>query len=315
MIQKQIGISLLGATVLFSVFSCKPRDVSMLPNRSGNSASVNAKTSKDNEYKMTIHAVERQVEALHLVKAILNTDYMNQKSLAINDENGIPVLRSKKKFIETKNNDFINRIGTNYEIINVSFNENGSLRSLILKNTQLDTVRDSVELRENGKKKVDINFEPINKMIAVYQASNQTNEYTIQITRVDKTNTKANGATNLTLNTTSIIEWSGQAEDLDKDIKISSIQTYLKRDLSDKVAQISDFKITNSSLLVSLKDTCASANGSFAITKMIATKPEATQEEVAVQSKDSSFDIHDVGYTTLAQPCEIRPIVDLSRLL
>lgn len=306
------------ATVLAS---CQPKDVTI--NKPG-AVSVNTNSTGNNLSGVEINkllalSLDRQVEPLHLLKAVLNSQYASAHGLMVTID---PVTQVKKltaiNSLQTFDTaKYSSEYALNYEIQSLSQDINGKLISMVLKNTA-GTVNQSKGVIKNTSKGTDYSAKSVTEYVSVLATAN-ANEYTVTSDRVDDSGSAADKQSYIFSSIVSIVTWDGTVAALDSDLPLKISQFKVDRKGANKTGFLS-YQEFASTMTVKL-DQCISSNGTVTLTQSSVVKgtekmtpPTYKKVDTVVTVTDSTYQVGS-AFTSAAKDCATRPVVDLTRLL
>jgi hypothetical protein len=302
---KKINALLSVAFVVLT--ACQPQDVSLAPaNSNGGNVSGNSANSSGNDYNQLIaYSIDRQVEAVFLLKAALNSDYALSQKLDVSKN-------SQAQVTSFKNNAAAkSSYNINFEVSKLEVDANGLVSEVILKNSS--STQSTAMGQVNGKS-FEFSAKPLIEYISIQKTANP-DEYVVSIDRVDETNHMANGQSFIDLNATFILTWDGLVSSLDKEIKIAPKSLTIDRKGNKKASMRFDPGI-KSNLLVKL-DSCVSVNGDVEFKQTIKGKQSEEIIITNVKFNDSSMSMtaKQQTYEYTAKDCSTRQVLDVAKLL
>ncbi len=249
--------------------SCQPKDIDMKTAAAAakafqNNASADAKPMEmtSNETN-SIFAVsfDRLSEALFLTKAVLNQEFATMHSLVLKPANEVNAKGDFSDFIlesmpldKQKIKSTMSQLNYKIEELSMDTNANSKLQRLVLVKNIFKSVTAKGDLKT---KKGDFSIVNLSDRILI-QATSDANIYSVKISRVDTTSSKADKNTTVNFEASYKLAWSGQIADLNNELQISNIQMQLVR-TGNKQGQI-HFSNDQQTLSVKL-DQCVSMNG------------------------------------------------------
>ena len=325
--------SVIGLSLLIS--ACQPRDVDYRTqsrvgaNGSGSGGNSGPEKSIDMTPKetqlMMVVSLERMGEALHYAKSFLMPDYASanglvkvqtEKAISTDEinETYLETIRVDKKSKTDGNSGQVNFKKTNntselsYKVDEFSMDPSGKLRKLVFIKNNFKPISTIGLIDQNGKKS-DFKTVNISDRIMI-RATSDDGVYIVKISRSDSTASKADKNTTIYLDVVFKLNWSGEIHHLDGELKISELLVKFERQGS-KVGKF-QIKALPENLTMSLGQ-CVSMNGSLDL-GIQAGNDKMTNPEV-LTFNDSSAVFSTSKVSSPAQPCEVRPVVDLTRLL
>jgi len=330
---------LVGSVLTTLIFSCQPRDIELGGGTAGNfsrdgknGSANNAQTMTDKEISnLAVVSVERTTEVLHLVKAFLNPQYAKKNSL-LKSPNEIeptskelpemslqtviakPIKNKKMDSPTTAAADEVielvpgyvkkgdNELQLSYKVVDLSFDLSGRLNRLtLIKNNFSRSYSKNL-----NSQKADFRAVTAMEYISIRRGTEE-NTYTVKIERNDETDSKADRRSIISSQISFKFSWDGQISSLEQELLIANIDMKIKR-TSDSGGKSGDMNLTStqSSLAVLLQD-CVSIRGELLAN--LNAKP------FNLVFSDSTAQIAAANYISSPQACEVRPVVDFSRML
>lgn len=292
--------------LVFGLFSCQPSDVNM--SGSKNTVTDVKSLSIENQNKMIAVGLERQIEALQLIKASLDSQYAQELQLVMTETDGQTYLKSKNSKLTWKNNVITNDASISFQITDKRLNADGSLKSLILKKTQGEDLKSQGIIFTDNRKTDFVEFTTTH----IIQATPDTDGfYVIETMRSSDTSSRFEKQTTHLLDSRLKVKWNGQISTLNSALEIQDLKMYLtkKGAANGRLSLVSQSSALNISL-----NSCTSINGNlqYDVDNKIAKVEARTLQNLNVQ--DSTFTFED-GMISVAQGCESRPWVDLTRFI
>ena len=300
--------------------SCQPKDVDM------KSAAAAAKAFQNNAADAkpiemnpnetnALFAVsfDRLAEALVLTKAVLNPEYASSRFLILKPSDQVKAPGEIAELtLESVAVDKQKPMATvsqlSYNVEELSVDANSKLQKLILVKNIFKTVTAKGDLKT---KKGDFSIVNISDRILISAAAD-ANIYSVKISRIDTTSSKSDKNTTINFEATYKLAWSGQVLDLNNELQISNIKMQLVR-TGNKQGQI-NFANDQQNLSIKL-DQCVSMNGRLNINIDLAKPDGKITNPAEVVLSDSTVEVPTAKFKSQAQSCDVRPVVDLSRLL
>lgn len=323
---------LIGSIIVFSLtaslFSCAPKDNQLPPkvknnvNSQGDSNSMNQTENN----KLIAVSLDRTFAALALAKAAMNFEYANQLKLIIDEPLGViddsmpfdRILKAEgdRTIISTPGASFVTAV--NYKITDRKFNEQRELIKLVLKSN------DDVSLVSQGY--LTVNNRPTDfKAVTMsdYIEIRKTLEeglYSLTVKSIEDTSSVKDKSSVIDSYIKVKFAWNGKISSLEQEIAINLLEIKVNRTGQKK--GVIDLKPVNTNLSVKLGE-CITANGDVVFAKSEKkssampneTKPTVPEDGLQVVLKDSTVEIPKQKFSSKAQPCESRPLVDLTRML
>ncbi len=306
--------ALIPMLLMIVIFSCQPKDVTVT--RPGNSGNVNTNSANLSSLefdKLLSLSLDRQFEAIHLLKAVLNPTYAESKNLKVSKDKSetitiklLNVPKYDKKTVRDESFYFVD-----FEVQALHLDENGKLISLVLKNAPTKTPN-SISFNAAG---ADFSSKALNEFISI-RVGTTSNEYIINFDRLDDTSSKADRQSNLIVTGVATLTWDGMVESLDQPLRISLNKFYVDRK-GNKTGFMRFSSVVSKDLIVELNN-CIIVNGNITLTQRINAKTGAFDKISSVNYTDSSLVMTDGTRSTFsysAKECAHRPIIDFTKLL
>ncbi len=305
-------ISLL--SVLLLTTACQPKDSKI---ETGNANTNNGLTIQSSDFdsaELLSLTIDRQVEALHLLKALLNPDYAAANKLAVTGELSqtlaTVVSADGKSSVHAKaegSKKF--EYGVNYQIIKLEKNEIGAVTEVVLKNNS------TVSMQSKGVNgKTDVQSKARIELITIKSLSD-VNNYSVSIDRLDETNSLAEKKNFINISISYDFKWDGMVDSLNNELIVKTNSFYASR-VGTKNTELKYRKI-EANLAVKL-DQCISINGSMKLvvdSKDRNLKPTEMNVVLIDSSFGSTLPANGASLLIEAASCENRPVVDLTKLL
>lgn len=299
----KLGLMIFAANL--ALFSCAPKDEKL--NKPSSGVTSLAVPNAEQAIKLLFISIDRQVEALHYLKVVLNSDYATSKKMKITDgANSEKIISAPAEKLD---------IGSYLQSGNVE------LRATVTLSEDKATVL-AVHIEDNshGAGVIEL-FGKTNatapsimsakakaKQIQITADAKNSGFYSVVVDALDEVNSKASGQGASSTFTKFTIAWDGKVESLNKEIPITSaLVGHVKYGVTKSIATT-----TASALTVSLNEKCASLNG----TVTLSAKNGQYTDVYNLAVTDSSIVVEGKpGATYTAPACESRPVVDLTHLL
>lgn len=318
-------LTLISAIILTTfLFSCAPKD-DKLPPKPGNNVNPQSNDSTMNQtelHKLTFLTFDRTFEAIALLKAALNPQYAEQLKLTVGElaqvddvtGDSAKLLKNiaSSTTIATAEAWFVTQM--NYQIEEMRFNDDGEFVKLSLKSNDTTEIVNQGFLATNGR---PIDFKTVTMADRiVIRKSNKKDLYSLEVLRVEAADSKKDKSSVINSQIKALFAWDGQIESLDNEIAVTALQFKVVRTGQKKGALT--LKALTTNLSVKLNQ-CVSVFGDMVLTSDVIapkeTKPSVPKGAFQVSVKDSSVEIPQEKFKSKAQPCESRPLVDLTRML
>jgi len=292
----KLGLVIVSAGLVLS--ACAPKDDKIVrpadPNAPG--ATVTALSSED-MIKLTFIGFDRQVEALHILKAALSADYATQKKVVAADL----IANVKSLSVPGGVTDKGDSVQDGLQAI-VQLDTDNTIKSVVIqdqlpKNAGTKTVNSKASLKT------------LVKQISVVKKDQAT--YDVSITAIEETNSAAGGNGSSSSFATFTISWDGKAESLNNPVHVTNIWG-----IGQNKYKIASFtaKSVQSDLTISLDANCAKIDGTVSLTSTKGPKKGQTNETYNLTFTDSSIAVAGKSVSYQAAACASRPVVDLSKL-
>lgn len=295
----KLGLLVVAANL--ALFSCAPKDEKVVP---VTGAGVLQTLSASDSIKLISISFDREVEALHFLKAALNADYALQKKIDIQD-----IAANVKKISVVNGSDAKGAPLQDTLQATITMTEDGSsVKSVLIQ----DLFTKKIETKQISKTS---SLKSLAKQISVTKQTNEDgtykNEYYVEITSLEETNSIAggNGSSNTFANFT--IAWDGKADSLNT-VSIISIAALGHNKYG--VAKFIAKSASAAALTVNLKADCAELTGTVSLTSSSSPKKGQPANPVYNMTLTDSSILVDGSQMYQAAECASRPIVDLSKL-
>jgi len=311
--------------LFFGLFSCQPKDIDLRALSAATKASQSNASNNFQSVQMTeaeINSIftlslDRMAEAVFLMKAVLNPEFaathflnlLKHENLETSDDLPEMFLESVVSDQQMSQQKKMNTISSvNYKVDDFLVDASGKLKKLVLVK---NIFKSAIAKGDLNTKKGDFNIKNTSDQISV-QLTTEPNIYLVKIYRVDETSSKSDKNTTLNSEIKFKLGWSGDVASLNNKMNISNILILIDR-TGAKKGQI-NFINNQESLTLSMGQ-CASLNGRLSINTNWVPPEQKMTNPTELIIIDSTFEILNSKFKSVAQACEIRPIVDLTRLL
>lgn len=297
-----IFFSLILSSVVF-LSSCSPKDEFI--NRNSGPGGVSSSGVEDDSassYKHLSYSIDRGVEVLQVLKALLNSDYAAKNGFVIQELDQKKVIsygqenKKNKKQIKASPTHF-HRNELNY-IVSGTVNE----MNLFRERTQEEIIQEKFGANSD---KTEITLKNLRHLVSIKKLD-ENSQFEVSIIYDEEVNQYRKQQMILMNVITMTFEWDGTAEGLNKSISILSVKSEVRR-YGRKGFAIYESKTTN--LSVDLNDSCISINGDIVFNELI------KKSTLELKYTDSSVDFGSAGGTYSAIECSQRPAVDLRKIL
>jgi hypothetical protein len=311
---------------VFTIFSCQPRDQDLKAvanalkanqNNNSNSKTVNQiQMTKSEKNAVLALSMDRIAESIFLMKAVVDPKFASQNSLkvdqAVDSQNSdqLPPTRLFSYPSEANSQKLMNTTANvNYNVDDRAVDPSGKLSRLVLVNNIFELIEAKGDLKN---KKGDFVVKNISDRIVI-KVTSDPNIYLIKITRIDQTSSKADKNTTLNFEAKFELAWDGQVSKIDQPMLISNLMIKSVRS-GGKNGEV--VLITESSDLTLQIGKCASMNGRISVKSEDKSNTEQKMTNpTEIILTDSTVEIPSQNFKSQAADCEIRPIVDLTRML
>lgn len=285
----------------FLVFSCEPKDQKLarpaLPtNPSVQGADANAKY--DN-YKYVLLLIDREVEALHLLKAVTNPEYAAAKGFKVEGN------RLSSEAVVLKNGEVTQSVKMSY-LVQLDLNDDQTVKSIILTEDKNSPIEETLQLKADSKNP-ELTMKNTSKMV-VFQKLEAEGQYLVTVTASDTLNLL--GVSGFTENTAKFIA-TALKENGDFAISNMSVSHFRGGIPASNFAM----KTKSSSLVLTLGE-CSSLSGALSLESV-----ELSAKSLPLYANDFKYTNSKVevtaGKTKVAiepNECSTRPVVDLKKI-
>ncbi len=320
---KIVSVSLLTTILLFS---CAPKD-EKLSRPDQNSKLKTNEFSSDDSVKLLAIAFDKEVEALHFMKASLNSDYAKLKNLNVQtvSESATKIVKHLTSVSANGSNDRV-MVSDSNDVLQLSQVDllatidlvDGRIQRLEIKDDSAGQSTEELYVKDKGKKPTLSTLLVTNKLKHItVQKADADNTYSVDVDSVDALRTfnkKAPAEVYSDLSQVQaqmLISWDGKAESLNDKIKVLSTSVSHLKTAQNKM-QAAMHSESDSELFVSLSE-CAALDGKIVMTttKLRADSPVDKQ---LFQFDNSSLSVKEKTVFK-AGDCASRPVVDLRKLL
>lgn len=315
------------------IFSCQPKDAdlralaaSVKTNQNNTNTSVPPVMEMTDAETNTVFALslDRMAESVFLMKAVLSPEFAAAHFLNLRQEANVESSDElPDTFLESvtlvpqldplsQQTEVLQKMNTiallNYKVDELSIDVSGKLRKLVLVKNIFKSVTAKGDL---NTKKGDFSIKNISDRISVRLTADE-NIYLIKISRVDETSSKSDKNTTLNYEAKFKLAWSGDIAGLNSEMSISNISMRVDR-LGAKTGQMN---FANNQQNLTLKvGQCVSLNGRLSLSTSLSHSEQKMTNPTELVVTDSTFEIPNLKFKSMAQPCEVRPVVDLTRML
>ncbi len=304
--------------------ACQPKDVTVIkPGDTQVNSNSNGVNSVELNKMLTI-ALERQIEPLYLLKAILNPQYATEQGLVLNTDSATQVatLSTVNPLKVLDAGGYYSEYALKYEVQTLVKDANGNVTLLILKNKATEFIQTTGYIRTGKKdsKGKDININYGSKAMSEFISIKLTTTpgiYSVEVARAEETNSAADKQNYVVSAIVYTIAWDGSVAALDNEILVTLTSLKVDR-LGNKKAFLKyDRILADQPVKVSL-GLCVSATGSVALGVKIVDKAAdkltpPKYNDTVVNLADSSMEIGD--FKSPAKECSTRPVIDFTRLM
>lgn len=298
---------LIFMALIISLTSCQPVDKEI--NNSRAYAMADSADSSAVNYRYASITLDRAVESLHLLKAVLSSDYASKNSIAISESANQKVISygsengtAKKRIIMTKDYKHQAQLTMNIEM---NLNSDQTLESLQFKNTDQSNIEETFFIYKSGKvnDKSDVSVKNFSRIIKIKKKASE-NKYIVEQESVDQIDIFRTGQVISISSFSMEINWDGKADSLEQPIIITKLDLVSNRLGQKALAKF----VSESTLSLSLKDVCPSVNGTLKLTD------NKTNQSIEMSAIDSTISFIPIQKIVPAVTCGVRPVVDLRKL-
>lgn len=320
----RLNILLTMTAVATTLVACQPKDVTITKPGDANVNSKNTGANSTELNKLLSVAIERQIEPLYLLKAILNPQYAQSQGLELTTDANTQVTTLSAvnglKKIDTP--AYSSEYAVRYEIQALVKDANDHLTLLILKNKATEFIQTAGYIKTGKKDKsgkeilTNISSKAATEFISI-KLTQTPGVYSVEVARSEETNSAADKKNSIMSAIVSTIEWDGSIAALDNDIPMKLKALKVDR-IGYKNASLKYDQITTADPILVKVGTCLSATGSVTLGVKIVDKKADKMTPVkfnntVVNLNDSSIEIG--LFESVAKDCATRPVVDLTRML
>lgn len=309
------------AVVLLSLMgllaaSCAPKDEKLIRPVAPAKTEIQ---SVDDSLKLSFIAFDKQLESLHLVKAILNADHAKNHGLVVSTVRDTDVLGFKTQLIEARElrsetKDLI-QVSVSSFTAETALNVNGTVKFIRILSSPVQQASATMTLKKDGKTLdiVEIETKSLRRRITLEQVGETFFLTTESVDEVITGNAKTGEIFNdfSKVNSTASFLWDGNEATLTDKIEISDMTlSHLKTALAKSEVLL---KSKSGKLTLNLADKCLRMSGDLEMENM---KPIKNSKAESYQFKlvDSSISIAGKKAAAAALECDSRPIVDIRKL-
>ncbi len=310
------------ATVLVG---CQPKDVTITKRGDANVSSNSTGANPIELNKLLSVALERQIEPLYLLKAVLNPQYAQSQGLELTTDvnTQVTTLSAVNGLKKIDTPAFSSEYSVKYEIQALVKDANGNLTLLILKNKATEFIQTVGSIKTGKKDKsgqeilVGASSKAGSEFISIKLTENP-GIYSVEVARAEEINSKADKKNSVVSSIVSTIEWDGSLAALDNDVPMKLKALKVDR-IGFKNTSLKYDQITTVDPILVKIGSCLSATGSVTLGVKIVDKKADKMTPVkfnntVVNLKDSSIEINE-SFLSAAKDCATRPVVDLTRML
>ncbi len=285
--------------LLTSIFlsSCAPKDTP-LAKPGGSNANANAESNKH-----LLYLIDRQAEAIHLFKAVIDSEYAQKQKLNVEDVvvAGMPMKKLSSPARDFKAGNQVHKSETNLLLQIEKADDQTVSGARFSENPEGPINRDTFE---DGSKNITVKNK--SKTITIKKLAD--GKYSAFMRHIDESNTVAGKSIliNESQFTFSLVE--ARAEILEMTVKHNRY--------GSQTADL-DMKSKSSSIKVDLKADCVSISGALQLESVMLRKDKTPVYDKSLDFTDSSvrgIANRDVIEQAAAE-CASRPVVDLKKLL
>ena len=288
--------------LLLAIFSCSPKDVKL-------SAEKPAGQSSEDNLKLSFMAFDKHIEALFVIKALLNNDYAvangaEVKITAVENSNVQKTVIIKNQM---KENQEFSQTGTTVLKADLEFDGSTLIAAKIYNLSEQQDVA-TLKLKNRGS---DLTVNSIKKVITLKKINAN---YVIEILSVDElvVTKKTESFIDVSRIVSAMtLEWDGLEASLGSANRIQSLNLHHLKLAHAKNEIV--LNSTESNLIVQLDGPCWQLNG---ILQTEAAKNGKTKqsEKYSFQFDNSTVQIVNKKISSPAADCASRPVVDLRKL-
>lgn len=304
-------IQILGVSILaLSMFSCQPKDEKLSRPGSGG-VGLSSKSISPADYNNLIAiSFDRVGESLALVKAALSPAYADVNQLTVEGVQGRDivntdsqlVVKNKDKSVLKSNDSAKSETRYNHIVESLIKDENGKVLRVILRADE-STKIENRGYKIQGKKQPFFKSITMNDRSEVSKLSDDT--YLLTIIKTEEVSPSQFETSYLNSQIQIKFAWDGSLAGLDQEIKILGVSLNARsHNLKTGAVSLKG----SGDLSLRITDQCVSLSGQINLVK------KDQENGTIVDINDSTISISAQNYQSVAQPCESRPYVDLTRL-
>ncbi|OFZ31165.1 MAG: hypothetical protein A2622_00775 [Bdellovibrionales bacterium RIFCSPHIGHO2_01_FULL_40_29] len=293
------------STLLFA--SCAPKDEKL--NRPNTGSFVESQ-SIDDQLKMSFVAFDKQVEALHLLNALMNPEYATAKNLSVSvvSETESVIVKSIKG-LSLQKSAKMNHSSQVDMVATLTMDASGRIQSAELVDTGAVTLPHQLFAVSNGEvsSKADLTLALARQKIIFKNLGDGLTQLTVSaLSEVTVNNGKKTFEDILKIDTLAVIAWNGDAATLGK----VEFRSFDLKNVKHAQAKFElNLKSEKSEMTVDLTGACTRFDG------LVVFKSQAkTSDRFTFSLTDSSIEIQNRKTKSTALDCASRPVLDLHRL-
>lgn len=321
----RLNLVLSMTAVATLLVACQPKDVTVLKpgetmvNSNGSGGANSAELNK-----LLALSLDRQIEPLYLLKAILNPQFAADQGLILNTDatTQVSTLTTVSSLKVLTAPGYYSEYALKYEVQALDKDANGQLTLLVLKNKATEFIQTAGYIKTGKKDKngKDINTNYSSKSMSEFISIKLTSApgvYSVEVARAEETNSAADKKNYVVSAIVSTIEWDGSVAALDNDVPMKLTALKIDR-LGNKNAFLRYDQITAAAPILVKIGTCLSATGSVTLGVKVIEKgadkmTPPKYNNTTVDLNDSSVQIG--NFSSPAKECTTRPVVDFTRLI
>lgn len=306
-------IYLLGVFLL----SCEPKDQFIpLPNKGSGSPAV-TKMNAEELNKLLASSLDKLPLSLALIRSVLDDQYSESLKITKSqvDETDHLFKKSKKalqlssqktlSFESVEHAQSVNQVLESFD-----YNEQNQITVLRLK--KAPKLTETFLSKKNG---VDFNSKTKTSDIVLVKLTDVEDRYLLTLHKNEITNSKKDKMTEVETHIEAVIVWDGKLNSLSQDINVVALSVEVER-RKNKEGQLK-FIDNEASLSVSLGVLCTRLDGVLKLRQSnddrLIVDPSA--EPLILDIKDSEVAVRGTSFVSEPQNCEVRPLIDLTRML
>ena len=306
------------------VFSCQPKDENLRPVSPSDTVLMNGTETN----QMLALTFDRMAEAIHLLKASVNSDYaaqynieiltaQNAKATVTQDiSNRIDisdlVINSKNKGVNTNAAELTSKkANINLSIKRLLTNEDGVMEKFLITKDSADEIKNA-GYKYEGKKANDFSSITLSESVSIQKSADGI--YNVQVSRIEETSSRKDRTSFVITKINFEMTWSGKLNELGESLKLKLLNLTVERK-GYKFGTIKAKALNSESDILTLNlGQCAALDGSI---KLSFAQPSVKGKPVAdivrtIDIKDSQIILDQDDFSSSAADCGGRPVVDLS---